>query len=203
MRKIIYLLLISLFFVPMTVSAQETELSEDVKEDIKDQAMQQAELYELCMKYLASKRINIDQKGIYKKRALGLFIGNGEEYKSRGSDRTEGPVMTQVSSVNNNNIKRIPTKKYLENLINLNYTDVSMEEAQLVYIDNLKKIDDSTYTSIAHIAMEFVGFRDYRPVYKDITWKDIEIVVIRRETDTRVRFDVKFGDTIVTATERL
>lgn len=204
MKKNIYLTLVSLFLVVTTISAQQYELSDVQQEEIKEQAMRQVEKYENCLKYMASKRTNDRVKYAYKRRALGLFMGNGEEYYNNKTKEVEPACTTQVSSVRRTEPLRLKTKEYLERVIDYTYTDVSMEEAELVVVDNLVKVadNDSVYYGVAHFAIEFVGYRDNIPIYSDITWKDMEIIVIRRETGTGVLFDVKLGNSQVTATEK-
>lgn len=203
MKKNIYLIIILLFFVPTSISAQQYELSDEQQEEIKEQAMRQVEKYENCLKYLASKKTNEKVKDVYYRRALDLFMGRGDEYYNYSTKKIEPACTTQVSSVKRTTPLPLKTKEYLKRVRKYTYTDVSMEEAELVYVDNLERDEnnDSIYHGVVHFAMEFVGYRENIPVYRDITWKDMEIIVIRRETGTGVLFDVKLGDSQVTATE--
>ncbi len=204
-KKLLLLFAISIVSTPLF--AQSFELSEENKEDIEDQIIQQVDMYQHCLKYLANKKTTIADKNVYYRKALDLFIGKGESYEDLLTHEKHAAVKTQVSSVKKGPQPPIPTKVHLRGIRDgsryKNYSNVSMESAQLVVVDGLTKIDDTLYTTVAHMATEFVGVRDGVPVYKDITWKDIEVYVVRRETATRVRFDIQFGDITVVATEGL
>ena len=140
------------------------------------------------------------------KAALVLFIGNGERYSvtnDRGVVENHAPVRMQLSSVNNDNKRWLPMKKYLQNQYNNvhKYGKVVIQSADIVRVDNINKVSDGHYEAMAYFCQKYIAFRDGKVVYRDITTKKIKVYIDALEIPGGIIWEAKLGDVYVTATK--
>lgn len=149
--------------------------------------------------FMADKHKDLDTRKYYRKRALKLFIGEGEPFEEEGVTNTGVKMETTVVGRKRPNRKLI--KDYFTNLINLNYSNVKIQSTNVhdIKVSDLQKIDDDMYVCTAYFEQTFVGYRDGRPVYKDRTRKKVKIYIMGEETLEGYEYIVYLGD--VTAIE--
>ncbi|MBK8403077.1 MAG: hypothetical protein IPL25_03010 [Saprospiraceae bacterium] len=87
-------------------------------------------------------------------------------------------------------------RKYLNRLEGLKqYEDVQIEWKYIQVIEDVKQKEDGSYYGRLRVYQIFEGLgKDGKPMYKDITEKDIEV---KLKDSGRAYFDLKFGDITV------
>jgi hypothetical protein len=93
--------------------------------------------------------------------------------------------------------------KYLARLKSLPYTKVIIKFYDIAYIRDFTKGPDGKYYSTATIIQEFTGFDKDDIIYKDITKKDVEIIVDLVEDNffNEKRWKIFLGDIRATETK--
>lgn len=144
--------------------------------------------------YMANKEKPIEDRKEYRIAALNLFIGHGEPYIVNGDSR-EGVYMQITSKYRKKPTQRL-MKDYFTGLINMRYSKVVIESSDIadIKVSELKKVADHEYECTCTFVQAFCGYRDGRPVYKDITKKRVTCRIIEEET-------VKISDTGAIETE--
>lgn len=111
-----------------------------------------------------------------------------------------------VSSINHEEIKYYPIRKYLERLMALNYDKINITWYNIEYISDLELQPDGRYVGVITIYQRFEGTTEDGMVYKDTTKKDITVYVQKKQTQISGRlidfWDVLLGDIRVSETER-
>ena len=153
--------------------------------------------------YMADNGRPIEDRKEYRNLALNLFIGHGEPYIVNGASR-EGVYMRITSKYRKRPIQRL-MKDYFNGLINGRYSKVAIQSIDISYVkvSELKRVSEHEYECTCTFTQAFCGYRDERPVYKDITKKRVtcriteeEIVKVSTSGDveTVCQYLVLFGD---------
>ncbi len=165
----------------------------------------------------AERKQAVDSLALEKVRDLSKYIsivGSKETQwaeADRVIDRAEELFMEGseigVSSVLKPEIKYYTVRKYLENLVRLDYKKVEIEWYNIEYMSDLQKQPDGTYVGVITIFQKFKGYdAEGRLVYHDTTKKDITVYVKRKETQIGGRligfWDVLLGDIRVKETTK-
>lgn len=183
----------------MSVHAQSSA-DEMLKRRCADKVKQMCDYIE----YMANPQQKVNNRRYYRKAALNLFVGQGESYEEDGRNR-EG-VMMEVTSVNRKNPQSYLMKLYFSNLINrLSYSKVVMQttDVSAMKISELQQISEDTFVCTVYFEQSFCGYRDGRPVYKDITRKRVKCYVKVEQTEDGEEYIVMLGDVTATDTQRL
>ena len=157
----------------------------------------------------------LQQKALINIKQLGDYI-QMISMKETGPEeviRTIDQAMTlfvpeatiEVSSVNSANIYHYPVKTYLNRIGALKYDKVIIEWYKIMYATSFRKGPDGNYYATINFEQRFVGTRNEKTVYEDITRKSVEIVLKTYERNTggvtRLEWDVFLGDISVTVTK--
>lgn len=142
-----------------------------------------------------------EYKEYFRQSALGLFINNGDEYEEDGVMR-EGVLMEVTSASTNSSTKKL-VKTYFAGLINMQYSQVTIETTDVanISVSKLQKVDEDLYVCTCYFEQKFCGYRDGNPVYRDITKKRVKCYVKTEQTEDGEEYIVLLGD--VTATETI
>lgn len=170
LRRIVVLQFAFLFFLP--IMGQNT-----VDEQIKRTAAQRVAQMNDYISFMADKSNDMETRQYYKKQALNLFAGRGYNYEENGVNK-EG-VRMEITSVNNTRPRSKLMRVYFNGLMNLIYQKVSIQSTELasIKVSNLQKVDNNMYVCTCYFDQVFVGYRDGRPVYKDITRKKVKCYI--------------------------
>ena len=190
LRRIFLLQFALLLVLPMM---GQNSVNED--EQIKRAAAQRVAQMNDYISFMADKSYDLETRQFYKKQALNLFAGRGYEYEENGV-RKEG-VRMEVTSVNNKSPRSKLMRVYFNGLINLNYSKVSIQSTELakIKVSNLQRVDDNLYVCTCYFDQVFIGYRDGRPVYKDITRKKVKCYVeVQDVEDGPHEYVVLLGD---------
>ena len=176
-----YLLTLSLVGLLFTASAQEPtktaasskeakivdeiSLSDSDIEVFKEQTKQKVEEFQHHIVTIGSKDQPAEKRNMAEKEALKLFF--------KGAEMQTSVIMPDGSVT----VQSRPMEKYLARLKSLPYTAVVIKFYDLVYISSFTKGPDGRYYSSATVIQEFTGFTGDNLVYKDVTKKEIEIVI--------------------------
>lgn len=92
-----------------------------------------------------------------------------------------------------------PVRRYLEGLMALSYDQVEIEWTNIQYVSGLRKGPDGRFFGTVQIEQRFEGFIDGRPVYGDVTAKNITVVleayeIIDAQGNANTRWDVFLSD---------
>lgn len=111
----------------------------------------------------------------------------------------------EVSTKNSEIKKRKKIINYLKSLNALQYDDVRIEWAEINYTSDFYLAPDTTYRATVVLSQIFEGYKDGRPIYKDITTKRAEIILKKYEKtingNSEENWDVFLGDISVEHTE--
>lgn len=170
LRRILVLQFAFLLFLP--IMGQNT-----VDEQIKRTAAQRVAQMNDYISFMADKSNDMETRQYYKKQALNLFAGRGYNYEENGVNK-EG-VRMEITSVNNTRPRSKLMRVYFNGLMNLTYQKVSIQSTELasIKVSNLQKVDNNMYVCTCYFDQVFVGYRDGRPVYKDITRKKVKCYI--------------------------
>ena len=170
LRRIVVLQFAFLFFLP--IMGQNA-----VDEQIKRTAAQRVAQMNDYISFMADKSNDMETRQYYKKQALNLFAGRGYNYEENGVNK-EG-VRMEITSVNNTRHRSKLMRVYFNGLMNLTYQKVSIQSTELasIKVSNLQKVDNNMYVCTCYFDQVFVGYRDGRPVYKDITRKKVKCYI--------------------------
>lgn len=192
-KKIFALILLICF--PVSIHAQ-VEGHEDL---IRLRAAEKVGQMNDYIKNMADKSQTMNYRNRRKTKALNLYVGKGYEYVEDGV-RKEG-VQMQVTSKNKAKIGQPLIRRYFDNLVGQKldriYTNVKIEATEVadIKVSSLRKVDDNLWECTCVYDQAFEGWRDGRPIYRDITTKRIKCYVIAEQTeDDGWEFIILLGD---------
>lgn len=178
MKIAIYLLLITIFVPTLAQEPTKTaatskeakivdeiNLTESDIEIFKEQTKRKVEEFQQHIIIIGSKDEPAEKRNMAEKEALKLFF--------KGAEMQTSVIMPDGTV----NIQSRPMEKYLARLKSLPYAKVVIKFYDLVYISSFTKGPDGRYYSSATIIQEFTGFSGDNIVYKDVTKKEIEIII--------------------------
>ena len=179
--KMRYILALSLAGLFLSVNAQEPtktaisskeakivdeiNLSDADIEVFKDQTKQKVDEFQQHIVTIGSKEQSAERRNMAEKEALKLFF--------KGAEMQTSVIMPDGTVT----IQSRVMEKYLARLKSLPFTAVVIKFYDLVYISSFTKGPDGRYYSSATVIQEFTGFTGDNLVYKDVTKKEIEIII--------------------------
>lgn len=177
------LIFLALFVGHGTLVAQR--LTESQKRMLERRVVDKVDEFQFYMAQLGDKESTSKTvKDNAYRLALKLFIGEGEDYSiiqrnSMGEEYEEmkPAVRMQTSSKYRSTTSRTKMKTYLNNLRNnRTYTQIEITAADAVRVDNIYREGDH-YVCMAYFCQKYVGYRDGRPIYSDITTKKVKVYI--------------------------
>jgi len=191
--KNILLVLICIVSANEVYSQRLSELNDDQKRKVFLTATElKINDLENHIKTLTNKSIDRDIRAATVDSAVKYFI-----------DETK---LFEVSSKNSANVRSFPVRKYLWNLMVLNYSRIEIEWVESEWITNFRQAPDGKYYGVVRIYQTFSGYgldRDL-PIYTDVTSKDIEVELNVVKLDTGDDFKeipmIRLGDVRVVET---
>jgi len=191
--KNILLVLICIVSANEVYSQRLSELNDDQKRKVFLTATElKINDLENHIKTLTNKSIDRDIRAATVDSAVKYFI-----------DETK---LFEVSSKNSSNVRSFPVRKYLWNLMVLNYSRIEIEWVESEWITNFRQAPDGKYYGVVRIYQTFSGYgldRDL-PIYTDVTSKDIEVELNVVKLDTGDDFKeipmIRLGDVRVVET---
>ena len=171
---------------------KELELDRVDYEEYAAKAINKAEYLGYYLDLLCNQNLDMYDKDQAIANALQLFVHDSAK--------------VQVSSVTRDQTTAYKIKDYLKRLSLLNYDKVELLWRNLQYVTKFRLAPDGNYYGTITVEQLFRGFRDGRPIYEDITQKDVEIVLgnFRKEESGTVAYawDVLLSDIGVEETRR-
>lgn len=175
------LIFISLMLCCFTnLNAQQLTYSE--KEALQRRVKDKVDEFQFYIGQLANKKsTNIEVKNNAYNLALKLFIGECEDYSiydpELGRDVFKSAVRMETSSKYRSSKSRTLMKRYLNNLRNnQTYTQIEITDADIVRVDNIYRVGDH-YECMAYFCQKYIGYRDGRVAYSDITTKKVRVYI--------------------------
>jgi len=178
MRYLLTLLFVGLFLAgnaqeptKTAISSKEAKIVDEINlsdadiEVFKEQTKQKVDEFQQHIVTIGSKDQPAEKRNMAEKEALKLFFKGAEMQTSVISP--DGTVAIQSR----------PMEKYLARLKSLPFTAVVIKFYDLVYISSFTKGPDGRYYSSATVIQEFTGFTGDNISYRDVTKKEIEIVI--------------------------
>jgi hypothetical protein len=144
---------------------EEINLSTADIEVFKEQTKQKIEEFQQYIVTLGSKDQPAEKRNMAEKEALKLFY--------EGAQMEISMLMPDGTTQKVNR----PMEKYLARLKSLPYTRVVIKFYDIAYVSEFTKGPDGKYYSTATIIQEFTGYTADDVVYKDITKKEVEIII--------------------------
>ena len=213
MKKILFITTLFACLLTPVYAQSSFDLTDEVKEQIIARIKDKLNDFQEFLGEMANKKFPQQTRQKAYESSIILFIGECEPYEV--SDITTGrverkkAVEMETSSVNSNYIKRQLMKLYFLNILNNRiYSNIKIEQADAVRVDNLRKVGEGRYEAVAHICQYFVGYNDNGYLkYGDKTEKAVKVYVNYKEiptsTGTDSIFDIKLGNMKVLSTERI
>ena len=172
---------------------EELELSDTDYEEFAAKAVNKAEYLNNYLSLLCNRTLDIYDKEQAKESALKLFVHDS--------------TVVQVSSLQREEIEKYTINQYLEHLTLFDYDKVELLWRNVQYVTKFRLAPDGNYYGTITVEQVFRGLKDGKPIYEDITQKDIEIVLgnfIKEESGvTEYAWDVFLSDIGVEETRRL
>lgn len=162
------------------LNAQQLTYSE--KETLQRRVKDKVDEFQFYMGQLADKAsTSIEVKNNAYSLALKLFIGECEDYSiydpELGRDVFKSAVRMETSSKYRSTKSRTLMKRYLDNLRNnKSYTQIEITDADIVRVDNIYRVGDH-YECMAYFCQKYIGYRDGRVAYSDITTKKVRVYI--------------------------
>lgn len=202
MKKILSIFAVLLCFC---ANAQTTDLTEEVKETLKQQARVKVDELTNHISFIMQKSgYGNDIKDFHIQAALNLFLGKGKSYSDKYGNVQPAPRM-QVSSINREtgavSVRDFPVSTYLSNLKYLSYDQVEITNSRSTFIDDLHKVGNDEYEAVLSWVQIFIGKNGDIVIYKDRTKKNIVVRMQKKNYGGIVRWDVLLGDTTAAVTE--
>lgn len=200
MKTISKVFLAAIMLMACTTVQAQISVDEMLKRRCAEKVKQMCDYIE----HMANPKQKENNRRYYRKVALNLFIGQGNSYEEEGRIR-EGVTM-EVTSLSNKTPRSFLMKTYFSNLINrLNYSKVSMQttDVSAMKVSELQPISEDTYVCTVYFEQSFCGYRDGRPVYKEITRKRVKCYVKVEQTEDGEEYIVLLGDVTATDTQPL
>ena len=197
-----------LFAMNDTLFAQM--LTPEQKEALQVRVKNKVDEYQFYLAQLGNKRsTNAEVKANAYNLAIKLFIGECENYEiyepDMGYSITKPAVRMEVSSKYRSTTSRVLMKKYLNNLRNnTSYDQIEITDADVVRVDNIYKVGDH-YECMAYFCQKYVGYRDNRVVYSDVTTKKVRVYIEaieipKSDGSTETIWNALLGDIYVIST---
>ncbi len=168
------------------------ELNDTNYKEYAAKALNKAEYLGYYLDLLCDRTLDIYDKDQAIENALKLFVHDS--------------TLVQVSSVTRDRTSNYKIKNYLKRLSLLNYDRVELVWRDVQYVTKFRLAADGNYYGAITVEQLFRGFRDGRPIYEDVTRKDVEIVLgkFRREEGgaTGYAWDVLLSNIGVEETRR-
>ena len=153
--------------------------------------------------FMSDRKKSIENRRHYKTKALNFFVGKGYSYEENGIEKVG--VITEVTNSRQKKYSRL-TRNFFDNLITLSpYNKVKITSIEIANIkaSNVMQIDEDLYVCTCQYDQTFVGYRDGRPVYKDITTKRIKCyVTLSTSEDGMIDYYGLLGDMTVNILEK-
>jgi hypothetical protein len=190
----IALAIVAIFCLTTSVRAQ----IEGQEERIQLRAAEKVAQMNDYISKMADKSNSLNFRLRRKEKALNLFVGKGYEYIENGVEK-EG-VQMQVTSKNRTKVGQPLMRDYFDNLVGKKldkmYDNVHIEATEVarIKVSELQKLDENLWECTCEYDQAFVGYRDGRPVYRDITTKRIKCYVIAEDTEDGWEFIILLGD---------
>ena len=148
---------------------KELELNKVEYKEYAAKAINKAEYLGYYLDLLCDRTLDIYDKDQAIENALKLFVHDS--------------TLVQVSSVTRDKTSAYKIRNYLKRLSLLNYDKVELVWRDVQYVTKFRLASDGNYYGAITVEQLFRGFKDGRPIYEDITRKDVEIVLgnFRRE----------------------
>ncbi len=169
----------------------EINLSPSDIELFKEQTKQKIEEFQQYIVTLGNKNEPAEKRNMAEKEAVKLFY-NGAQME-----------ITTIKPDGSIQIINRPMEKYLARLKSLPFTKVIIKFYDIAYISEFTKGPDGKYYSTATIIQEFTGFTNDEIVYKDVTKKEVEIIVdlVEDKFFNEKRWKIFLGDIKATETK--
>lgn len=206
-------MLISLCFIAVSMQAQD-RLSEEQKIEFQNRVKQKVEEFQNALSDIVNNELNHPFRKEQVKNLLQLFIGEGDPYDYYDIELDKRVhstgVKMQTSSVNKVTEQSQRLKRYIYRLYNpetgkssLSYSKIVIESASAVRVDNIVQVGDH-YECVAYFSQKFIGYRDGKVSYGDLTGKKIRCYINHIDLPTGKKiFEAKLGDIYVLYTKRL
>lgn len=154
------------------------------------------------IEFMANPQNKFKARNYYQTMALNLFINKGEAYEEDG--RKKEGVLMEVTSVNSKTSKHRLIKGYFTGLINLKYEKVTISTTEVsdIEIGKLQRIEEDKYVCTCYFEQVFCGYREGRPVYRDVTRKKVKCYVFKEQTEDGEEYVVMLGDVTAMDTRR-
>lgn len=158
------------------------QLSQTEKEALQRRVKDKVDEFQFYMGQLADKKsTSTEVKSNAYSLALKLFIGECEDYSiydpELGRNVFKSAVRMETSSKYRSTKSRTLMKRYLNNLRNnQTYTQIEITDADIVRVDNIYKVGDH-YECMAYFCQKYIGYRDGRVAYSDITTKKVRVYI--------------------------
>lgn len=120
---------------------------------------------------MSDKNLSMASRELYKNEALDLFINSGNSYILDGNIK-DGVII----NIKHNRARPRLVKHYFDSIMRYGYSNIQIEAVEIaeINVESLRKISNNEYECICTINQLFCGYKNNKPVYRDITPKHVE-----------------------------
>ena len=212
MKKINFVI-IFLFLLMFGQDSYGQTMDNNTRKELEMRVKQKIEDFQLYLGIMGSRKTSSTQKNTAVSNAKELFIGKCEKYYYHDLDVKGNKIgqqklhdaVTMQTSVRGRKRPPKPMKDYFTELCNKQaYTELIIESADAVRVDNLQQTAPGRYEGVAYYYQKYSGYRDKQLVYQDKDWKKVHIYVeavnIPSPSGSRKIWKVMLGDVSVLQT---
>ncbi len=155
---------------------------------------------------------DLEERALRLTSTLGKYIQTIANRASSNNEKQEAVELAillfmsedkvvEVSNVHHSKINIYEIRDYLNRLWTMYYDDIQMKWYDITYVSDFKLGADGKIYGVATIYQVFKGFVEGKVVYKDVTKKNIEVILEQREDfDKNVYWAMLLGDITVEET---
>jgi len=202
-----------LFILFVSIPAFPQQLTQAEKESLQIRVKNKVDEYQFYLHQLADKcSTSLEVKNNAYSLALKLFVGECENYSiydpDLGRNINKPAVRMEISSKYRLTKSRVLMKRYLDNLRNNStYDQIKITDADIVRVDNIYKVGDH-YECMAYFCQKYIGYRDNRIIYSDITTKKVRVYIQaikipKADGSTETIWNALLGDIYVIETKAI
>lgn len=179
-----------------TPSASAAKVSKDEMpfdfDEYRDKALRRVREFNQYLEDITNKNTSVTEATKFIGLACDLFVDNGKNSR------------IEVSKAGLTKKDKYLVHVYLDKLKYTKYDRVKVEWAKIQYVSQLRKGANGDYYGVVSFEQTFEGFIESRVIYKDITKKNVEVIVKRYTKEasgnTEERWDAFLSDIAVVET---
>lgn len=164
--------------IEKSINGKATETSQEMNHTLGKACATKTAMLTDYIAFMADKEKKLSSREYYKTQALQLFVSSGYSYVKDGIVK-DGVIIQIESKYRKKPIVKL-IRDFFDSIIHNYSSPIQIEAIEVAEINvaSLRKIGDNEYECTCTFDQAFCGYRDGRPLYRDITPKHVECRII-------------------------